>query len=237
VTEYLLEFMVVISPGESTTIHLKSLDEDELSRDAWDALREAKCSCGFVQKARRAFVRKATMRLSPHEYGQAILTFVAGIEERGGEIGGVGGRAGGLGGGKEIPGAPWSPSIHIRSPFSSAVGFYKSTAFGNKLSNESTAYDHISIEETFASFKGILHQIERYFQKPDIIDERKNEDFVINVIPNAQPLTEQEKRMFKSLSTLKEELETKGKRLKGTVKSRVNKFFWTEGQDIWGSSR
>jgi hypothetical protein len=98
--------------------------------------------------------------------------------------------------------------------------------FSAKRSSDSSA---------FSSVKGILEEVGKQFHKPDVIDERMRQDFIEEVMPNAPPLTEQEKGMFESLGGLEEELAKEGKRVKGSVRGVVDKFLWTEGDNIWGA--
>jgi hypothetical protein len=48
----------------------------------------------------------------------------------------------------------------------------------------------LNVDAATASLKAILEEIEKQFHKPEVIDERKKQDFVNVVVPSTPPLTE-----------------------------------------------
>ena len=67
------------------------------------------------------------------------------------------------------------------------------------------------------------------FEQEDEIDRRILKDFSDNM-ENAPPLSDGERTLIESLTTLSRQVEEQGKRLPGTVKDPVEKFlFWPKG--------
>ena len=70
------------------------------------------------------------------------------------------------------------------------------------------------------------------FKQEDEIDRRILKDFLDNM-ETAPPLSDGERALLKSLTTLSRKVDEKGKRLPGTVKDPVEKFlFWPKGSNI-----
>ena len=68
------------------------------------------------------------------------------------------------------------------------------------------------------------------FKKEDEIDERRKADFIENGIPNAPPLTGDEKKMIEESMELVEDVASRGKRIAGTVNESVEKFLYRDGE-------
>mgnify|MGYP003974629707 CR=1 FL=1 len=68
------------------------------------------------------------------------------------------------------------------------------------------------------------------FKKEDEIDERRKSDFIENGIPNAPPLTGDEKKMIEESMELVEDVASRGKRIAGTVNESVEKFLYRDGE-------
>jgi len=135
----------------------------------------------------------------------------------------------------------WAAYMHSTFAAPSAISRLKTKAMVRKIPSgigrtkeAGKARSGLTIDATFASTRGIVEAVKKAFHNSNVIDERIKQNFVDIVMPSAPPLTEQEKGVFKSLGGLEKKLEAEGKRIAGTVKSGVDKFLWTEDNNILG---
>ena len=91
------------------------------------------------------------------------------------------------------------------------------------------------MHSSYLSFKDILCEIEKHFNKPDVIDKIRKDSFVNEAMPNAPPLTEAEEEKMRGVGSLQQALLEKGKRVKGTLKEGIDKYLWTEEGKHWGA--
>jgi len=74
---------------------------------------------------------------------------------------------------------------------------------------------------------GLINGIEKHFFKPDVVDDNIKQSFVEAII-HAPPLTEPEANMISTFDHLEEELANKGKRVRSSVKTDVEKVRLSE---------
>ena len=68
------------------------------------------------------------------------------------------------------------------------------------------------------------------FKKEEVIDARRKADFIKNGIPNAPPLTGDEKKMIEEAMELVKDVASRAKRIAGTVNDSVEKFLYRDGE-------
>ena len=80
---------------------------------------------------------------------------------------------------------------------------------------------------------GILCEVEKKFNKSDVMDKRIKKKFIEEVLPASPPLTDAEEDLLDRVARLEETLAQKGKRIKGNLKEDIHKFLWRENDLDW----
>ena len=85
--------------------------------------------------------------------------------------------------------------------------------------------------------KLLVETVANKFKKPDVIDKRRKEHFIDNVVQNAPVLKKGELRVLEAVSGLETALASRGKRLKKSLKEDIDKFLWREDDKVWAAYR
>ncbi|GMI43365.1 hypothetical protein TrCOL_g9828 [Triparma columacea] len=208
--EFLLDVKVV-SPDKSTNImELAPLDEDDLSDEAAEMLVEMLGS--KKTKTVKRGVIKGKLSFTDFEFGQTAVTMVGTLkaEERVTELK------------PEVDVRTFKSFKSVRSTRSSVEGSPGRTKKGD-------------VKAAYAAVKGIMEEVRKKFRQPGVIDERRKRYFVEEAMPRAPSLAIEEEAMLESVGSLENELHTKGKRVKGTLKEGIDKFLWKEEDNVWAA--
>ena len=171
----------------SGSVKIKSLAEGEMPREALERLKAIK-----ISTANKAMgIIDCELRVSTADFGQSILTLVGTLEE-----------TEPLHNEDKIEA---SRVTNIQGLSSSSLGtralgvFVGQRKSKKKLSNMSRSSFlqlgtnlEASVDNLYLSVKGILFEVKKNFDKPNVIDERKKRHFVETVMPNSPALFEEE---------------------------------------------
>ncbi|GMI45735.1 hypothetical protein TrCOL_g13458, partial [Triparma columacea] len=208
--EFLLDVKVV-SPDKSRNImELAPLDEDDLSDEATTML--VKILASIKTKTVKRGVIKGKLSFTDFEFGQTAVTMVGTLKAE-----------------ERVTETKSEVDVHTVKSFKS-IRSMRSSFEGSPGRPKKG-----DVKAAYAAVKGIMGEVRKKFRQPGVIDERRKRNFVEEVMPRAPPLTREEEAMLEGIGKLEEELHTKGKRVKGTLKEGIDKFLWRDGDNVWAA--
>ncbi|GMI15626.1 hypothetical protein TrVE_jg49 [Triparma verrucosa] len=185
---------------EEVVVKVESVDEEELESASLPNPHST------ASKKFRLLLKEGIIVLRPLQFGQTSFTFMAQVDV--GEV---------------------AKDVVVASSVS-ALG---STAVTDENSSKGAAVKKLGAG--FESAKGdklfykLAEMFYDRFKKEDVIDARRKADFIEN-IPNAPPLTGDEKKMIKESMKQVEDVASRAKRVAGTANESVEKFLYRDGE-------
>ena len=181
----------------------------------------------MATKKFRLLFKEGTIVLQPLPLGQTSFTFTAQVDV--GEV-----MRDAIGASVSSPGMRTTRAISsITADINSSKGAI-AEKLGAVVKKLGAGDEGVKAGDLFCKLANKFYE---RFQKEDVIDARKKEDFVKNGIPNAPPLTNAQQEMITESMNVVEEMRV-AKRVAGTVNDSVEKFIHhlSSGEAAWGKT-